>query len=40
MSLITSIRKDIKAVFEYDPAATDTLEQRLAIVEGNNDEGI
>jgi len=26
MSLITSIRKDIKAVFEHDPAATSTIE--------------
>ena len=30
MSLITSIRKDIKAVFEHDPAATSTLEVLLA----------
>ncbi len=30
MSLITSIRKDIKAVFEHDPAATNTLEVLLA----------
>ncbi|HUV76210.1 MAG TPA: serine O-acetyltransferase [Dehalococcoidales bacterium] len=30
MLLITSIRKDIKAVFEHDPAATGTLEVLLA----------
>ena len=30
MSLITSIRKDIKAVFEHDPADTGTLEVLLA----------
>ena len=30
MSLITSIRKDIKAVFEHDPAAVSTLEVLLA----------
>ena len=30
MSLITSIKKDIKAVFECDPAATSTLEVLLA----------
>ena len=30
MSLITSIRKDIKAVFEHDPAAISTLEVLLA----------
>ena len=30
MSLITSIKKDIKAVFEHDPAATSTLEVLLA----------
>jgi len=30
MSLITSIRKDIKAVFEHDPAATNTIEVLLA----------
>ncbi len=30
MLLITSIRKDIKAVFEHDPAATSTLEVLLA----------
>ncbi|MFC1860511.1 serine O-acetyltransferase [Chloroflexota bacterium] len=30
MSLITSIRKDIKAVFEHDPAANNTLEVLLA----------
>jgi len=30
MSLITSIKKDIKAVFEHDPAATNTLEVLLA----------
>ena len=30
MSLITSIRKDIKAVFDHDPAATNTLEVLLA----------
>jgi len=30
MSLITSIRKDIKAVFEHDPAATSILEVLLA----------
>ncbi len=30
MSLITNIRKDIKAVFEHDPAATSTLEVLLA----------
>ena len=30
MSLITSIRKDIKAAFEHDPAATNTLEILLA----------
>jgi len=30
MSLITSIRKDIKAVFEHDPAAANTLEIVLA----------
>jgi len=30
MSLITNIRKDIKAVFEHDPAATNTLEVLLA----------
>jgi len=30
MSLITSIRKDIKAVFEHDPAAASTLEVLLA----------
>ncbi len=30
MSLITSIRRDIKAVFEHDPAATSTLEVLLA----------
>ena len=30
MSLITSIRKDVKAVFEHDPAATSTLEVLLA----------
>ncbi len=30
MSLITSIRKDIKAAFEHDPAATSTLEVLLA----------
>ncbi|MCK5433752.1 MAG: serine O-acetyltransferase [Dehalococcoidales bacterium] len=30
MSLITSVRKDIKAVFEHDPAATSTLEVLLA----------
>ncbi len=30
MSLITSIRKDIKAVFAHDPAATSTLEILLA----------
>lgn len=30
MSLITSIRKDIKAVFEHDPAAVSTLEILLA----------
>ena len=30
MSLITSIRKDIKAAFEHDPAATSTLEILLA----------
>ena len=30
MSLITSIRKDIKAVFEHDPAATNILEVLLA----------
>ncbi len=50
MSLITSIKKDIKAVFEHDPAATSTLEglerrvaeleQHLAVVEGSKDEGI
>jgi len=30
MSLITSIKKDIKAVFKHDPAATSTLEVLLA----------
>lgn len=30
MSLITSIKKDIKAVFEHDPAATNTIEVLLA----------
>ena len=30
MSLITSIRKDIRAVFEHDPAAVNTLEVLLA----------
>ena len=30
MSLITSIRKDIKAVFEHDPAAVSTFEVLLA----------
>ena len=30
MSLITSIRKDIKALFEHDPVATSTLEVLLA----------
>ncbi len=30
MSLITSIRKDIKAVFDHDPAATNILEVLLA----------
>ena len=30
MSLIASIRKDIKAVFDHDPAATNTLEVLLA----------
>jgi len=30
MSLITSIKKDIKAIFEHDPAATSTLEVLLA----------
>ncbi len=30
MWLITSVRKDIKAVFEHDPAATSTLEVLLA----------
>ncbi len=30
MSLITSVRKDIKAVFEHDPAATSTIEVLLA----------
>jgi len=30
MSLLTSIRKDIKAVFEHDPAAISTLEVLLA----------
>jgi len=30
MSLITSIRKDIKAVFDHDPAARNTLEVLLA----------
>ena len=30
MLFITSIRKDIKAVFEHDPAATNTLEVLLA----------
>jgi len=30
MSLITNIRKDIKAVFEHDPAAASTLEVLLA----------
>ena len=30
MSLITSIKKDIKAVFEHDPAAISTLEVLLA----------
>ena len=30
MSLITSIRKDIKSVFEHDPAASNTLEILLA----------
>jgi len=30
MSLIGSIRKDIKAVFDHDPAATNTLEVLLA----------
>ena len=30
MSLITSIKKDIKAVFEHDPAAVNTLEVLLA----------
>ena len=30
MSLITSIRKDIKAVFDHDPAAKNTLEVLLA----------
>ena len=30
MSLITSIRKDIKSIFEHDPAATNTLEVLLA----------
>ncbi len=30
MSLITSIRKDVKAVFEHDPAATSTMEVLLA----------
>ena len=30
MSLITSIRKDIKSAFEHDPAATSTLEILLA----------
>ncbi|MBA7632559.1 Serine acetyltransferase [subsurface metagenome] len=30
MSLITSIRKDIKTVFEHDPAATSTVEVLLA----------
>jgi len=30
VSLITSIRKDIKAVFDHDPAATNTLEVLLA----------
>ena len=30
MSLITSIRKDVKAAFDHDPAATSTLEVLLA----------
>ncbi|MFC1897336.1 serine O-acetyltransferase [Chloroflexota bacterium] len=30
MSFVTSIRKDIKSVFEHDPAATSTLEVLLA----------
>ena len=30
MSLITSIRRDINAVFEHDPAANSTLEVLLA----------
>ena len=49
MSLIASIKRDIKAAFEHDPVGEKLeslerrmakLEQRLATTEGSKDEGI